>query len=235
MVDAVFVPGLLCTRALFAAQSGDLSETLNISIGDHRQDDTLPAIARRILHNAPETFVCAGLSMGGYIGFELLRQAPERVKALVLLNTSARADTPDKTEGRQAMIALAEAEGIDAVADAHLPAFLSEKHLARDDLTSTIREMARSTGVEAYLRQQTAIMSRPDSREILREITVPTLVVVGADDILTPPELAKEMADGIPDADLLVIEDCGHLSTMERPQAVNDAIRSFLEKAGITD
>ena len=234
MVDAVFVPGLLCTRALFAPQIGDLSGLLDISVGDHREDETLPAIARRILSAAPDTFVYAGLSMGGYIGFEILRQARERVKALVLLNTSARADTPDKAEGRQAMIALAEAEGIDAVVEAHLPAFLSEQHLAREDLTSTVREMARATGVETYLRQQAAIMSRPDSREMLGEIDVPTLVIVGAEDTLTPPDLAQEMADGIPSADLVVIEGCGHLSTIERPQAVNDAMRSFLQKAGMT-
>ena len=233
MVKAVFVPGLLCTRALFAPQEGELSGTLDISIGDHREDDSIPGIAKRVLDHAPESFVYAGLSMGGYVAFEIMRQARERVKALILLNTSARADTPDKAEGRQAMIALAEAEGIDAVTEAHLPAFLSERHLGRDDLTSTIREMARATGVGSYLRQQTAIMSRPDSRELLREINVPTLVVGGSDDTLTPPELSQEMSDGIPGADLVVIEDCGHLSTIERPQAVNDAIRSFLEKAGV--
>ena len=233
MVDAVFVPGLLCTQALFAPQMGALGAALDISIGDHRLDETMSGVATRILDNAPDRFVYAGLSMGGYAGFEVMRQAPERVTALVLLNTSARADTPDKAEGRQAMIALAKAEGIGAVADAHLPALLSEKHLAREDLTSTFREMARKTGVEAYLRQQTAIMNRPDSRELLREIDVPTLVIVGADDTLTPPDLAREMADGISGAELVVIDDCGHLSTIERPQAVNDAIRSFLDAKGL--
>lgn len=233
MVDAVFVPGLLCTQALFAPQIGALGAALDISIGDHRLDDTMSGVAARVLSNAPDRFVYAGLSMGGYAGFEVMRHAPERVTALVLLNTSARADTPDKTEGRQAMIALAEAEGIDAVADAHLPALLSEKHLAREDLTSTFREMARKTGVDTYLRQQTAIMNRPDSRELLREIDVPTLVIVGADDTLTPPDLAREMADGISGAELVVIDDCGHLSTIERPQAVNDAIRSFLDAKGL--
>lgn len=233
MVDAVFVPGLLCTQALFAPQIGALGAALDISIGDHRLDDTMSGVAARVLDDAPDRFVYAGLSMGGYVGFEVMRHAPERVTALVLLNTSARADTPDKTEGRQAMIALAEAEGIDAVADAHLPALLSEKHLAREDLTSTFREMARKTGVDTYLRQQTAIMNRPDSRELLREIDVPTLVIVGADDTLTPPDLAREMADGISGAELVVIDDCGHLSTIERPQAVNDAIRSFLDAKGL--
>ena len=130
MVDAVFVPGLLCTGALFAPQTGALDGVLDISIGDHRQDETLSGIAKRVLDRAPDSFVYAGLSMGGYVGFEIMRQARERVKALILLNTSARADTPDKAEGRQAMIGLAEAEGIDAVTDAHLPAFLSERHLA---------------------------------------------------------------------------------------------------------
>lgn len=234
MVDAVFVPGLLCTQTLFAPQIGALEGTLDISIGDHRLDETLSGVAARILDNAPDRFIYAGLSMGGYVGFEVMRQAPERVTALILLNTSARADTPDKTEGRQAMIALAEAEGIDAVADAHLPALLSEKHLAREDLTSIVREMARKTGVATYLKQQTALMNRSDSRELLREIDVPTLVIVGAEDALTPPELAQEMADGIPGAELSVIDDCGHLSTIERPEAVNDAIRSFLEAKGLT-
>ncbi|MDA7948622.1 MAG: alpha/beta hydrolase [Hyphomicrobiaceae bacterium] len=233
MVDAVFIPGLLCTEALFAPQTDALRDVLNIAIGEHGQDEALSDIAKRILDHAPDRFVCAGLSMGGYVGFEIMRQAPERVRALILMNTSARHDTPEKTEGRQAMIALAGTEGIDAVADAHLPAFMSERHLEREDLTSTVREMARATGVETYLRQQTAIMSRRDSRELLSEIGVPTLVIVGSEDTLTPPELAQEIAERIPAAELDVIEGCGHLSTIERPQAVNDAIRSFLGKAGV--
>ncbi len=229
MVDVVFVPGLLCTADLFAAQRTALGDAHAISIGEHHHDDTLSAVAARILENAPDRFIYAGLSMGGYIGFEMMRQAPGRFEAFILLNTSARADTAEQTERRKALIEIARTEGMDALSETLLPAFLGETNLGREDLRTTVRKMARDTGAEAYLTQQAAIMSRADSREMLRGIDVPTLVIVGAHDTLTPPELSREIAQGIPGAELVVIDDCGHLSTIEQPEAVNDAIRSFLD------
>jgi pimeloyl-ACP methyl ester carboxylesterase len=233
MPKAVFVPGLLCTDELFSPQMDIFSSALEIGIGDHRSDDDFTQMAKRILDNAPDKFVYAGLSMGGYAGFEILRQAPERIEALILMNASARADTPEQTGKRKGLIAMAQSQGLDAVAEVLLPLFLAERHHGDKNLTDAVRRMSADTGLDAFLTQQAAIMGRVDSRNSLGAISCPTLVIVGEEDTLTPPELAREIADGIPGAELKVIDDCGHLSSIEKPDAVSQAIKSFLEGAGI--
>jgi pimeloyl-ACP methyl ester carboxylesterase len=202
-------------------------------IGDHRAHDNFEDMARHILGNAPENFVFTGLSMGGYAGFEIMRQVPERVTALILMNTSARPDAPEQIERRRGLIETVNGQGIDAVVDAVLPAFLAEQNQGNTALTDKVRQMAGETGVETFLNQISAIMGRADSRPILQMISCPTLVIVGADDSLTPPELAREIVGGISGAELAVIPDCGHLSSIEQPDAVSQAIKSFLEGAGI--
>lgn len=232
MAKAVFVPGLLCTGELFASQRRALGGVLEMAIGDHRSDDNFAGMARRILGNAPEKFVFAGLSMGGYAGFEIMRQAPERVEALILLNTSARADAPEQSERRKGLIDMAQTQGLDPVVDAVLPVFLAEQNQGNAALTDMVRRMAGDTGVDVFLNQQAAIMGRADSRPSLGAISCPTLIIVGANDTLTPPDLAREIADGIPGAELKIIDECGHLSAIEQPEAVSEAIRTFL--AGVS-
>lgn len=234
MPKAVFVPGLLCNEELFASQIEALSGAFEITIGDHRSDDNFTSIATRILSHAPEKFVYAGLSMGGYAGLEIMRQAPERVEALILMNTSARADAPEKIEQRKGLIAMAQNEGLVAVANAVLPNFLAERHHGNKEMTDTVHRMASDTGLDAFLKQQVAIMGRADSQTLLSAISCPTLVIVGADDTLTPPELAIEITEGIANAELAVIENCGHLSTIEQPGVVSDVIKTFLKKTGIS-
>lgn len=233
MSEAVFIPGLLCTGALYAPQLKVFHGRLDIAIGDHQHHDRVAAIAEHILSSAPERFVLAGLSMGGYIAMEIMRQAPERVAALVLLDTSARADEPDKTEFRRELIKISAEHGLDPVMDRLLPVFLAEESQADEALVATVRKMADDTGPNTFARQQEALMARSDSRPSLAEIRCPTLVIVGDKDVLTPPDLAREIADAIPDAELSVIENCGHLSTLEQPEAVNRAMETFLEGAGI--
>ena len=190
-------------------------------------------MAETVLGNAPEKFVYAGLSMGGYAGFEIIRQAPERVEALILMNTSARPDTPEQRVPRLGLIELAKTHGVSAVADTVLPVILAEQNLGNKGLTDTVHRMAKDTGLDAFLRQQSAIMGRADSTGSLSAIACPTLVIVGDSDTLTPPERAREIAEVIPGAELKIIENCGHLSTLEQPDAVSAAIRTFLEGAGI--
>ena len=234
MTRAVFVPGLLCTDELFESQRRALSGTLEMFIGDHRSHNNFEGMAKHILSNAPEKFIFAGLSMGGYAGFEIMRQAPERVQALVLMNTSARPDAPEQTERRKGLVEMANAQGVDAVVDAVLPAFLAEQNQGNTDLTDTVRQMARETGLECFLNQISAIMSRVNSAPLLQMISCPTLVIVGANDTLTPPELAREIVDGISGAELAVIDYCGHLAAIEQPDAVSNAIKSFLEREGVS-
>jgi len=232
MSNAVFVPGLLCTGELYAPQIEVLTG-LDSVVGDHRTAETMSEIARGILETTPDRFVLFGLSMGGYVSFEIMRQAGERVQALVLLDTGARSDDPAKTEQRKALVTQAQNEGVDPVVDQLTPHFLAQRHHRRDDLKIIVRRMAHDTGAMAFARQQRAIMTRPDSRPSLGAIACPTLVIVGNEDTLTPPEMAREICDGIPGAQLSVIEKCGHLATLEQPEAVTAAIRSFLEGEGI--
>ena len=224
----VLVPGLLCTAALWAPQIAALAEIADMQVGDHTRHDSLPAIAGSILAAAPPSFALAGLSMGGYIAYEILRQAPERVTRLALLDTGSRADTPERSAARRQIVALAERDGTRAAQSQLMPVLIHPARLADEVLVETVLRMGEDTGVETFRRQQTALMARPDSRPLLPSIRCPTLVLVGREDALTPPDLSREIADGIPGSRLEIVPDCGHLSTLERPQAVNDALRAWL-------
>lgn len=226
--NLVLVPGLLCTKALWAPQIESLDDIAESMVADHTRHDSMAAIAQSILAAAPKRFALAGLSMGGYIAYEVIRQAPERVTRLALLDTGSRADTPERAAGRRELIATAEREGARKAQEILLPVLIHTSRLSDRPLVETIAQMAVDTGVEAFKRQQAAIMSRPDNRPFLPSIRCPTLVVVGREDALTPVELSQEIAAGIPGATLQIVPDCGHLSTLERPDAVNRALRAWL-------
>jgi pimeloyl-ACP methyl ester carboxylesterase len=222
------VPGLLCSARLYAPQIAALWPFGQVAVADHRRDADMAAIAKRILADAPPRFALAGLSMGGYIAFAMYRFAPERVAKLALLDTSARPDLPEQKAGREKFIAMAEAGKLADVVETLTPRFLHRNHQGDEALKRIVRDMAAETGAEAFVRQQRAIMSRADSRPLLDTIRCPTLVLVGDGDELTPPELAKEIAGGISGAKLAIIPDCGHLSTIEQPDAVNAALAEWL-------
>src|SRR4051812_42509788 len=228
-LPVILVPGLLCSARLYAEQIPRLWQSAPVTVADHRRDDTVPAIADRILRQAPPRFALVGLSMGGYIAGVVAQQAPERVAKLALLDTAARPETPKQTERRLEQIALAESGRLAEVADLLFPLFVSRARHGDENLKRIVRKMAEETGPEAFVRQQHAIMGRPDLRPHLPSITCPTLVLVGEGDELTPPQFSEEIAAGIPGARLVVVPDCGHLSTLERPDAVNDALVQWLE------
>jgi len=224
----VLVPGLLTSPRLWSGQLTAVWRHGPVTIADTTRDDTMAAIAGRILATAPPRFALAGLSMGGYIAFEVVRQAPDRVARLALLDTSARPDTPAQTERRHAQIALARGGRFAEIADQQFPLLV---HRSRQDdpaARELVRLMADETGPEAFVRQQQAIMGRPDSRPGLAAIACPTLVLVGDGDELTPPELSYEIAAGIPDARLVVVPGAGHLSPLEKPDQVAEALVEWL-------
>ena len=227
----VLVPGLLCSARLYTAQVTALWPLGPVEIADHRRDSDMAAIAQRILANAPQRFALAGLSMGGYIAFAMMRLAPERIARLALLDTSARPDLPDQVAGREKFIALAEAGKLSEVVETLIPRFLHRNRANDEPLKNDVRAMAAETGAAAFVRQTRAIMGRPDSRPLLSSIRCPTLVLVGEGDELTTPEMAKEIAAGIAGSTLTVVPDCGHLSTMEKPDAVNAALTAWLTKS----
>jgi pimeloyl-ACP methyl ester carboxylesterase len=226
--DLVLVPGLLCSPALWAPQIRALNDIAGSSVADHTRHASIKEIAEAILAAAPPRFALAGLSMGGYIAYEMIRQAADRVARLALLDTGAGAEAPERRAGRLRLIALAEQEGAVRAQQELLPLLIHTDRLRDKPLVDTVLQMASDTGVAAFKRQQMAIMARPDNRPLLSTIKCPTLVLVGREDALTPPSLALEIADGIPGARLEIIPNCGHLSTLEQPEAVNRALRTWL-------
>jgi pimeloyl-ACP methyl ester carboxylesterase len=227
-LPVVLIPGLTCTARLFAEQIPALWQFGPVTIADHRRDDSMAAIARRILAAAPPRFALAGLSMGGYIAFEIMRQAPQRVAKLALLDTGARADIPEQTERRRVLMAMAKEGRYAEIPELAFPLYVHRNRHGDAALKAIVHDMAAATGLEAYLRQQQAILSRPDSRPGLAAIACPTLVLVGDGDEATPPELAREIAAGIAGSRLVLIPDSGHLSTLEQPAAVTQALLDWL-------
>jgi pimeloyl-ACP methyl ester carboxylesterase len=228
----VFLPGLLNDGRLWQAQIDGLAGIADCTVGDltgsRNHADTIAALAASVLEQAPSArFALAGLSMGGYVALEVMRQAPERVIALALLDTSARPDTPQATEGRRAAMTLSETD-FPAVIAALLPKLMLPAHARDQALAKTFTAMALDVGAEGYRRQQAAIIGRIDSRPFLGAIACPTLVLCGADDAVTPPELHEELAAAIPGARMHVVPDCGHLSALERPTAVTEALKKWL-------
>ncbi|HEY2038015.1 MAG TPA: alpha/beta fold hydrolase [Steroidobacteraceae bacterium] len=224
----ILIPGLLCSPRLYAEQMPALWRLGPVTVSNHTQDDSMGAIARRILATAPARFALAGLSMGGYVSCEILRQAPERIAGLMLLDTSARADTPDHSEQRRSQIEAARGGRLGEVADLLFPRLVHARRWGDESLRRIWRSMVQEVGAEGFINQQTAIIGRPDSRPGLAAIRCPTLVIVGDGDVLTPPERAEEIANAIPGARLAIIRDSGHLSTLEQPAAVTRSMVEFL-------
>jgi pimeloyl-ACP methyl ester carboxylesterase len=231
-LPTVLIPGLLCTPRLYAEQIPALWPLGPVTIANHAHDDSMSGIARRVLSSAPPKFALVGLSMGGYVAFEILRQAPERIAKLALLDTTARPDTPEQTEQRRRQIEMARDGRFSGIAQLLFPRFVAAARHGDRALQAVVREMAEATGAEAFVRQQTAIMGRADSRPSLPAIACPTLVVVGADDALTPPDRAAEIAAAVPRSRQVVVPDCGHLSTLEQPAAVTALLVDFLAAGG---
>lgn len=227
-IPILLVPGLNATPRVFQGQMDTLWQFGPVMVADHRHGRDMREIAMTILADAPRRFVLAGFSMGGYIAFEILRQAPERVAALALIDTSARPDTPEATEKRNGAIDLASAGKFEQVAANSFPLAVHPAHKDDEALKAVHMDMARRNGADVYIRHQQAIMTRPDSRGDLAGIDVPTVVIVGEGDQITPPEVAREMADGIAGARLHVIDGAGHLALLEQPAAVAAAFETWL-------
>lgn len=226
----LLIPGLLDSPRLYADQIPHLWRLAPVTIADHTRDDSMSALARRILATAPPRFVLAGLSMGGYISFEILRQAPERVATLVLMDTTARPDTPEQSNARRAQIALARSGRVAEVLDAAFPRLVHPEHRTDPRLREIMAKMADEVGVEGFVNQQLANIGRPDSRPGLGAIRCPTLVLVGDRDELTPPDRAAEIADAIGSARLVQIPGSGHCTPIEQPDAVTRALVDFLSQ-----
>lgn len=228
MLPVVLVPGLAGSLRNYAALLPGLWRHGPVTVARPTEDDTMAAIAARILAEAPPRFALIGHSMGGYIALEIMRQAAPRVARLALLNTSARPDTPEAAEFRRRRIALTR-EG--RFAEQNAAAFPKSVHPSRaadPRLAEESRLASEDVGPEAFIRQQEAIIARIDSRPYLKDIAVPTLVLTSDSDELVSAEFSREMAEMIPGARLVIVPDSGHQSPAEHPEAVMAALDALL-------
>lgn len=223
------LPGTLCDARLWAHQTQDLVDIAAPSVGDLTRDSAIAAMAARALAAAPPRFALAGLSLGAIVAFEIVRRAPERVLGLALLNTNpAAADGHQIAAWREDMRMVTGALFREFVEDRWVPALLEASGSSGAFLRDTIRGMAYTVGAAGYARQLAAQIGRPDSWSSLADIACPTLVLGGRQDALCPPALHSAIAAAIPNARLTIVEDCGHLSACEQPEAVTALLREWL-------
>ena len=227
--ELLLLPGLTNDRRVWQGVADRLADVASVRVADLTTRDTMSALADDVLAKAPPRFALAGLSMGGYCALEIVARAPERVIALGLVDTGARPDTPEGRANREKQIERAPAE-FATIVEELLPKWVHPSRLDDHAVADIVRAMARDVGADAFARQQRAIMSRADSRPRLAAIRCPTVVVCGREDVLLPLEAHEEMARGIPGAMLRVIEHCGHLAPLERPDDVAAALRELLDK-----
>jgi len=218
----------LCDERLFAAQIAALGPGHDCRTFVFREHDSVAAMADALLAATPPRFTLVGLSLGGYVAFEVLRRARDRVARLVLLDTTAAADSEARRAGRLADIATVRDGGIEALIPALPARWLLPAHAARADLVGLMAAMAKSVGAVGQRNQQRAMLGRPDSLAQLAEVQVPTLVMCGAEDLVTPVADHAAIAVRIGGARFEMIADCGHLSTLEQPQAVNGVLVPWL-------
>ncbi|HEY7610698.1 MAG TPA: alpha/beta hydrolase [Alphaproteobacteria bacterium] len=225
----ILLPGLLCDRALWQHQLDHLVDLAETTVPDLGSDESVEGMARRVLDAAPARFALAALSMGGYVAHAIMRAAPERVLRLALFDTSARPDTDEQKSRRRGLVSLAEKGKFKGVTPRLLPLLIHPGRLEDKPLTEAVMGMAERIGKQAFLRQQKAIMGRPDSRPRLPAYHCPTLIAAGRMDAITPVEVNAEMASLIPSAKLVIVEESGHLLPMEQPVATTALMRYWLQ------
>jgi pimeloyl-ACP methyl ester carboxylesterase len=223
----LLVPGLASSARIYAPVIPALWRFGPVMVA-HIRDDSMAAIARRVLSEAPTRFALAGHSMGGYIALEIMRQAPERVLRLALINTQARPDTTEATQRRRVLMERAKRGELRAAREEMFPELVHPSRRDDSDIRRLVHEQGDDVGVEGYLRQQAAIIARVDSRPTLSAIKCPTLVMTGDADNTIPNAFSKEMAESIAGARLVILERCGHLPQPEQPEATARALAEWL-------
>lgn len=224
----VMIPGTLCDANLFLHQMTGLKDLGICSVADHSSSDNLSEVAANILKDIQGNFAIMGLSYGGIIAFEMWRQAPERIDKLILLNTNYKEPSETTRANQQRFLGMSVlGEFREITTDFLKDAMLHPNHAKQPEFRNLVLKMAMNTGRPAFFKQIKAQLNRPDSTKDLPNIKCPTLIMTGEQDAVCTPELHQEMATMIPNSTLKIIEECGHLSTMEQPEVVNAAIRNW--------
>jgi len=229
MTTLVLVPGTLCDVRLWLRQIAALAGVANVRVASVTEDDSIEAMARRLLEQSPESFSLAGLSLGGIVAMEVARLAPERVSRLALLDTNPNPPRPEQlTAWRRQIEAVESGAFRDTVEREFLPMLLHPSRYADEALLRDVRGMIDAVGARAFAKQLRANAGRPGARDVLPQVRCPALVLAGRQDRLCPPEMQADLASLLPSAKLALIEECGHLSTMERPEEVAAEMREWL-------
>lgn len=223
------LPGLLCDASIFATQIADLADTCEVRSLDFFGFDSIPAMAKHVLDQAPERFSVAGFSMGGRVAFEVFRQAPERIERFCAFDTGLPPLAPGELEKREAIIKLAYDEGMEGLADSWLPPMIHPSRQGDATFMKPLRDMILSVTPEIHEKQIRALIDRPDARPVLQQIHCPALFLAGRQDLWSPPELHEEMAKAVPGSRFVVIEDSGHFVSVEQPAAFTKALRDWME------
>lgn len=229
MQNLILIPGLLNDERLWKYQLKALSGQARIIIPEIKGYSDIKAQARHILEKAPENFALAGLSMGGYIAMEMLKQEPMRINKVAFLDTTWLIDEEEKRKQREDMINLSAHGRFEGVTSLILKQILAHKNLENHQLIDEIKDMAKKIGQKTFVHQQRLILSRTSSMEIFSTIQVPALCLVGAEDKITPPSVMKEMANALPKGYYCEIANAGHLPPLEQPNAVNAAMQIWMQ------
>lgn len=231
----VFIPGLAADARMWAAQCPAMPAALRpqVSLAAHQPAQTsIEAMAAAVLAQTPGRLLLCGASMGGMVAMEAARQAPGRVAGLALLGTTARPETPEMHALREGAIALFAQGKVREVIEPNVALAFHPRQAAQAALVQTYLDFVLDAGAEVLIRQNRAVMARPDARTHLPTLRCPVLVLCGDSDALTPPECSEEIVALVPQAEWHRIAECGHMLTMEAPDAVNRHLLQWLQRHG---
>jgi pimeloyl-ACP methyl ester carboxylesterase len=229
----ILLPGLLCDQTVWQYQIDALSDLAAATVTDWAGLDSLALMAEAVLRMAPDRFSLAGHSMGARVALEVFRRAPGRVTRLALFNTGCHAlpEGPkgeEETRGRHALLEIARSQGIRAMAARWLPPMLHPDRAGDAALVEAITAMLERKTPQIFEEQIRALLGRPEASGLLPQIRCPTLLLTGREDSWSPPAIHEQMAAAIPASTLSIVENCGHMSTMEQPQQVARALSAWL-------
>jgi pimeloyl-ACP methyl ester carboxylesterase len=224
----VLVPSQLCTALAWQYQVPMLEELGSVTVAVQRDHDTVGAMAQSVLDAAADRFTLMTHGMGGFVAFEIMRRAPQRVERMVLISALAPADTPKQTARREGYLRLVEQGKFDGIIEERIPMLVHPDRVNDATLVAILRRMAADTGAASFLNQQRAIMARPDSVPTLAAIPCPTLLLFGRQDGITTIEHQQQMLAGIKGARLEILEDCGHMAMLEKPAETNALVGAFV-------